>query len=161
ILLALSTFVPLPRFTVLGFDGAFGSVPLPRPGVIVLSLTVIVPAVIVLFAAHDIVTVSPAPLPPADSFPPFAGIVPAPVVNEKLANPLMSTVPVSALELVLVLPTPARKLELFVPPLMTSDPAPETTSLVVIACETFGLPTINAPLTVEFSPLSAELLTTF
>src|SRR5438552_8272347 len=115
----------------------------------------------VLLAARLAVATAPTPCPTANSLPPPAGIAPVPVVKLKFANPLMFSVTVSDKAMPLELPNPTRKLELLLPPLTTSGPAPEIVRLLVMAAAAFGLPTMNAPLTLELRPVSAELLATF
>src|SRR5262245_31084852 len=115
----------------------------------------------VLFTAKLAVACAPTPCPTANSFPPPAGIAPVPVVKLKFDRPLMVRLGVIDNAMPLEFPSPTRKLELLLPPLTTREPAPETVRLVVIAASAFGVPTMNAPLTVEFNPASGELLVTF
>src|SRR5439155_24592269 len=75
------------------------------------------------------------------------------------ASPLMLSVGVMDKAIPFEFPNPTRKLELLLP-LTTSEPAPLTVRLVTIAAAAFGVPTMKAPLTVEFNPLSGELLVT-
>src|SRR5438067_802350 len=132
ILLAFKVLLPAPRLSVLGLVGEFCVELLVRPGVRLLSPTVIVPATMVLLVASVAAPVAPAPWPRANSFPPVLGTAPVPVVKLKSLKPLMSKAYVIVLVLVLLLPMPTKKLELLDPPFTISAPPPLTVSFVVI-----------------------------